>query len=286
MTTPKFIVVKYPPAAAGKFLISLLMSSVDVAHYDPMIENNKTSENCIDYIKNSFTSNLKDWLHNEPKDKVAWNTSFFSNKYDRGNSLTLENFIEQAKETCTDHFHNSVKNNKLIPLVWHKTVTAPFFAESKILTILVDKESEKWHHRALWNKLYGVKNNRIHLKINDPDYNPTMKSFFNKFNNPIYSEESFYTFVKNNIVKNEFVDPFKNKNNIPDDVNQKIILLSHLLGENTFKKTIYEIFNFLGITPPDKKLIDFAYSHYAMCHNFKYSQNLHNYDFLSQKLQK
>jgi len=271
MNNPKFIVVKYPPGGAGKFLISIIMSSRDVAHYDPDVENDKTPENCIAYIRNSFTPMIKNWMLNEPNDKFTWNTTFYSNKYARGNDLTLDEFVERAKTTCTEHFHNCVSKNKFIPLVWHKVNTAPFFADSKVLFIRVDNSAEKWHHRALWNKLYGTKNGKIHLKINDPEYNLPMKEIMSKFKNPIYSEDTFYTFAKKNIINNEFAIPFSKDKEIVPQPNQKIIKLSDILNSSLFHSLAADIFKFLEIEPADEKVLKFAHAHWCSCHLFKYS---------------
>ena len=186
---PKFLVVQFAPGSAGQFLISLLMGSNSVAHFDPVVNQHKTINNCVLYIEQHFTKNIGDWLKYEPSNIKAWNLHFISNKYSRGHDMSYDQFIVAAQEDATAHFWDQVNNEKIIVTPWHKTYIPAFYKDAKIVTILLDDKAEKWFHRALWLKLYGVKNNKIHLKLHDPMFNPPMQNYFKKFN-------TWYTIIK------------------------------------------------------------------------------------------
>ena len=264
LKNPKFLVVHYAPGSGGKFLTSILMCSNSVAHFDPQVESNKTKENCLSYIQSHFTNDIDNWMLYEPKS--VWNTHFVSTKFARGNELTQEQFNDLAEQECTDHFFNSVNLEKLIPTIWHKSETPDFFKDSLFVSIFLDQPSFKWYHRALWNKHYGIKDGKIHIKIHDPFFNPPMKSYFSKFENPIYSDDSFFTFARNNVVANEFKTVFSNKDSFAQSSNQQVISLSTLLDIDKFVEIVEHICHIWNLAPIDVELIRASHIHWIKCH--------------------
>jgi hypothetical protein len=270
-TNSKFLMVHYAPGSAGKFLASLLMSSPSLSHFDPHVEKNKTDRACVKYIETRFSSDINQWVRYEPNHVEAWNLHFISPKFPRGDNLTIQQFNELAEEHATDHFFQSVNQGKIIPSVWHKTNTPEYLLDSLFVTIIIDPGSMKWYHRALWHKLYGIKNQKIHLKANDPDLNPAMTQYFKKFNNPVYSEEKFFTFVKQNILKNEFKLKFLNSDNFKLSCSQSFVALSDLLRVDSCIESITRITKELDIAPVPVDIITNGHRHWVSCHNFKYN---------------
>lgn len=266
LKNPKFLVVHYAPGSGGRFVSSILMCSKSVAHFDPQVEANKTKENCLAYIRSHFTNDIDNWMLYEPRHTSAWNIHFVSSKFARGNELTQEQFNDLAEQECTDHFFNSVNLEKLIPTIWHKSETPDFFKDSLFVSIFLDQPSFKWYHRAVWNKLYGMKDGKIHIKIHDPFFNPPMKSYFSKFENPMYSTDSFYTFVKNNVINNEFKTKFSDTSSFDADDNREFILLSDLLDSNKFLAVIENICQTWDLDPIDSDLILTGHTHWIKCH--------------------
>lgn len=266
MQHPKFIVVRFAPGAAGKFLSTLLMGSNDVAHYDP---NVTTLEEKIAYFKASFPPDLSQWLLTEPSDKATWGTTFISNKHERGNNLSMQEFIDLAATHCTPLYHKAVNDDKYIVVVWHKNVIPEYFANSKIITIAIDDNSKKWFHRALWYKHFEKVGNKIHLKTNDPKcIKKEIRDILASFNVPAYVEESFCSFVKNNVIKSDLTLLFSNVIKLQEVKNDVIIQLSSLLYEEHCVATVRHIASVLKIAPIDEIYIR---------ESFRYWRNLHDF---------
>jgi hypothetical protein len=270
---PKFLMVQFAPGSAGKFLSSLLMSSDSLSHFDSTVENNKSVNTCVDYIKSHFTTDLGHWILTEPDHVMAWNLHFVSSKYTRGDDLTKEEFLNLANQHATDHFCNSVNANKIIPSVWHKTNTTDFLQDARFVTIIVDPPAVKWYHRAIWHKAYGTKNGKIHLKANDPELHPTMKAYYEKFKNPIYSDDSYYTFVKNNIINSEFKTRFQTTDSFTNHDQHTFVNLSELLDIESCVKIIDRVCTKCNLNPVPVEIIKQGHTHWMSCHNFKYAKN-------------
>lgn len=270
---PKFLLVRYAPGSAGMFLISLLMGSKDVAHFDPVINQNKTINNCILYIKDHFTPQISDWLKREPRNTVAWNLHFVSAKYSRGHDMSYAQFIDTAQQEATTYFWEQVNSEKIIVTPWHKPYVPDFYKDAKIVTIIIDKKSEKWFHRALWSKLYGIDNGKIHLKMNDPVFNPPMQQYFAKFNNPTHVDEHFYSFVKREIFKDRYKEEYMDASNFSNDSNnQAFINLSDLLDTNSCVFNVARVCQELDIASVPDDLVRYGQIHWNGCHNFKYAE--------------
>lgn len=270
---PKFLIVQYAPGAAGKFLSSLLMCSKDVAHFDVNVEKNKTSEACIDYIKNCFHGDADNWLLTEPAQMAAWNLHFVSSKYGRGDDLTYDDFISMADADATDHFVASVNSGKLILNITHKTTTTSFYRSGKYATIFNDMASDKWYHRAMWMKLYGFKNGKVHLKMHDPRLNPYQLKYFKQFDNPMFSDKSCYNVIKNDIIKNPFKQNFRSLDNFDQSVDRSGIDLSDLLTTDRCVDAVNKICADLNISPISAEIIRKGHEHWITLHSFKYSRN-------------
>lgn len=269
-----FLLVRYAPGGAGRFLMSTLMASKSIAHFDLKIECNKTDQKCLTYIKNRFTTNLNDWLKKEPNPVDAWNLHFISSKYSRGESLSEHEFVENALADGTEHFQNSINQNKLISLSWLKATEPEYFIKAKNIIILIDPGSIKWLHRANWYKHYAAAEKGIHVKINDPVYyNNSMGAYAKKFNNPMYCTDHPYNFIKNNIIGCEFKKVFSDSDNFKNLHNKCFINLSDILVEDSFVDIIGRISNDINIDNIDQDFLKSAHRHWINCHSFKYAKH-------------
>lgn len=265
MIDPKFLLIRFSPGSAGRFLAALLMGSNDVAHFDPSV---KTIDDKIEYIKKSFTPNLGNWLHTEPSDKIAWNITFVSNRYPRGDNLSKNEFKNLAKQNCTEWFYQNVALEKEIIIPWNK-IQIPQFYIGKSITIILDKPSRRWFNRAHWFKHFGIYDGKIHLKENDPSlFRKPLNEIVSKYNNPIYVDQSFFSFVKNNILKSKEILPFydyENLKNVPNDIP---INLSTLLDKKLCIDAINELSNNLKIEKIDQYYLEFSHEHWRKLHPF------------------
>lgn len=263
--TPHFIIVRFAPGAAGRFLTTMLMGSDDVAHYNPHC---KTIEEKLNYLKTSFTQDLDRWLLTEPSDKIAWGITFVSNKYPRGNDLSKEQFETLSKEHCTTWYFQNVALGKKIIIPWNKS-NIPVFYQGSSISIIIDKPSRRWFNRAHWIKHYGLVNGKIHLKENDPAvHRPPLDEIVRQFNNPIYSEEKFIPFVKKNVIVSPISKLFYDKDNLDHYENDITVNLSSLLEEEQCIAVINSICNHLQLKPIDPNYLRKGFNHWRKLHPF------------------
>lgn len=259
-----FFLINFPQGSAGKFLGSLLMASPSVAHYDQNIEKNKNNKLCLEYIENHFQRNFKKWIANEPNHVNAWNLHFLSSKYPRGDNLSTKEFIEQCNTHGTDHFKQTIAENKLILLPWHKTTFPGFFEKSKKITILIDTDSFEWFDRALWNKHYAIEDDKVVLLIHDWRLNQSMKKYFQLYNNPYYSNDPIDVFYDKHIKNNPDKQLFSNTFN--ERLNNLHVNLSDILCLNSLLEKIKLLENTFDLLPIDQDFIEQSHNHWYNLH--------------------
>jgi hypothetical protein len=261
---PDFLVVNYPRGAAGKFLISLLIASDNAAHYDPSVIDTQSK---IDYIRESFTYDFSSWLLKEPADKLAWNISFVSNFYPRGNNLSVTEFDELASEHCTTWYHESVKQRRKIVIPWHKDFL-PAFLGRDVLSISLDKQSLGWFTRSVWAKHYGIVDGMIHVKGNDPSFYRADRTNHTAFNNPIYLDQSRFSFIKDNIYRSNETKFFSGKENLLSIGSKMVIELGDLLDINRLESKLDELYNMFGLMPIDQRVVREGFAHWRSLHEY------------------
>lgn len=273
MDDPRFLVTRYANGSAGKFFLTLMMSSRSVAHFDSDVEQNKTSIACYDYVRSHFVKETSQWLKYEPKHSDAWNLHQVSTNYARGDELTSSEFLKISKNDATQHFWNSVASKKLVPFAWHKSSVPDFFKYSKFITIIIDPDAVKWFHRARWYKQYGLINNAIHVKEQDPSYNsPKLKSYYDQFGAKYLINQSPYSFIKENIINDPKKKLFQDTNAfINQPVDQTFVNLSDILHIDRCIKKVIQICNKFNIDLIPEKLIVDSHAHWLSCHHFKYN---------------
>ena len=244
--------------------MSLLMCSDSAAHYDPLVKSN---EDKIDYIRKSFTSDFSSWLLNEPADKLAWNIDFVSNFYERGNSLTVAEFDDLASKHCTPWFHESVLAGKKIVIPWHKNVL-PAFLGKDVLSISLDKPSMKWFARSVWAKHHGMERGKIHIKENDPLFYRADPTNHARFRNPIYVEQSRFSFIKNNIYGSNEALFFSDHEKLSAIGSKLIIELGDLLEIERLRIKLEEIYAAFNIVPIDRYIVDQGFLHWRSLHEY------------------
>lgn len=262
------LIVRYAQGAAGKFLMSLLMGSADVAHYDQKIEANKNTNTLMEYIKRSF-KDLDNWLTNEPNPIPVWNLYWISAKMPRGEDQTYTEWLTKAQEEASAYFWDSVKQNKVILLQINKSTLPLAYQDCKSVAIVSDPKGLKFNRKAVWYKHYAVVDDKIHIKNNDPKYTgggATMSKIITQFNNPIFSEQSVLSYYRNNIWSNETLKYFSD----PTNFRCPKINLSSILDNEKIYDAVVKLCNDIDITPPDKDYVNQAHQHWINLHNFKH----------------
>lgn len=273
MIDPKFLVVRYANGSAGKFLINLLMASKSVAHFDPLVEQNKTDKSCMRYTQEHFVNETHNWLKYEPNHTDAWNLHHISAKYTRGEDLSVEEFLTLAKQNATEHFWNSVSAGRSIPMVWHKKIVPAFFKSSKFITIIIDPDSEKWYHRARWYKQFGMIDQMIHMKEHDPEFNhQTLKIYHDKFQNSSRVKQHPFSFIKENIINYPVKKMFQKVEEFQTPaVEQEFVALSDILDTDRCVNAVAQICKKFDFEPISEDLVMRSQKHWLSCHDFKYT---------------
>lgn len=265
---PTFLLVQFNQGAAGKFLMSLLMGSDSVAHFDSYVEQYKNNQLLLDYVQRSFQS-FDRWIATEPNPVPVWNIHWISNKMPRGNDQTLDDFNKQLQAEASDYFWQSVKNNKRILILSNKAILPLAYRHLSPVVIINDKPSLTFLRKSLWFKHYGIKDHKIYLKINDPDmYLEPTKTIMKKFNNPILSDESVFKFYRRVLWKNANTNFFSDQKNFSS--NSNFIKLSELLDINKLIPAMDRLCNSLNIISINHNYIQQAHAHWVKLHTFRY----------------
>jgi len=250
MTLPKFLIFRFAPGSAGNFVSSMLQCSPEVAHMSSKEQSNKPNNNWIQYFKTVFHNDLANWTHKEPSSVYNWGTkNIFSQKFDRGDDLTVEKFLKLEKEYCTEYYHRAKDAGLFIPIFWHKNHMPDYFANSITVTIDIDnKFAQRWFHRARYNKHYNVRANKHGIEVDIMENRPNYQ--VGGFNNPTSKQyRNLHQFVRQEIIKDVFRQNFVNSQNVTEwSIPNITINLSDILSK-TFVNEYHCICGHYNLTP-------------------------------------
>jgi len=241
---PKFLIIRFAPGAAGNFVSSILQCSQSIAHWSQQQELQKPNNNWLEYFINVFPQKLDEWIYKEPIGQLNWGTRrIFSQKYQRGNNLTVEEFLQQEATYCNEYYHCQKQKELWLPIFWHKNHMPEYFKNSTTVTIHLDQPSLRWYDHCVYYKhhqIFKQDSAGIHVRLleNRPDF------VLPEFKNTAEYEKiypTFKLFVQDRILNNEFKNIFKDNNNIKSWSIPNIDLnLTDVLDVDKFYK-IYQI---------------------------------------------
>lgn len=271
-TLPKFLVTRFAPCAGGNFISSILQCSESVGHWHSNIEEDKPNVAWIDFFQKHFVTPLNEWTSNEPLSERDWGVeNIFSASYPRGNDLTVPEYLNAENEKTSEGFKLAKRNNRLMPIFWHKEFIPKYFNNSIGLTIYLDKKSLRWFDHSMYHKHYSVvdinpdKSIVVHLEQHRPSYQ------IGKFNNQYeVTYDSFKEFVKDRIINNQHRKLFQDIDFINKFPNKNIIIeLSDLLDWNRFQDTYDKLCVFYDIKDPlDAKTLEELFTHWRNLHEY------------------
>lgn len=247
---PKFLIFRFAPGASGNFVSSMLQCSPEVAHLDPHEQKNKPHNNWLRYFAKVFRNDLANWTHYEPSSVYNWGTkNIFSQKFNRGNTIGTQEFLELEKKHCSKHYQYAKSKNLYIPIFWHKNYMPQYFANSVSVTIDINnKFAQRWFNRARYRKHYNLsqQNGKIVADImeNRPNYQVS------GFNNPTTKQfDSLRQFVQHEIIDDPFRINFTGCQNVQRWTIPNInINLSSILSDS-FINDYHRICDFYDLTP-------------------------------------
>lgn len=271
MKDPRFVLIQHAHGAAGKFVTILLMCSPEVAHFDPWVNANRSADALLNYAKQCFTTNIGQWLKNEPKPQQCWNLHFVSPSYPRGEELDQQQFTALARQHGTAHFHTAVEQQQMICMSWHKQRIPEYFQSSPRISVIIDPLSEKWFHRALWYKHFGLDQGRVHQKSHDPTYNAgSVTQYYQQFNNAVFVDTPPRKFIRDHIINGTQKQLFSQASNFTG-LQQLSINLSDVISVDGVQDVTAQMYRHLDLGMPDADLVHALHQHWRSCHGFKYS---------------
>lgn len=260
------MVVRYAQGAAGKFLMTLLMGSKDVAHYDKTIQVYKPTDILMQYVVRSF-GNLHTWLVAEPNPVHAWNIHWISAKMQRGQNQDRWQFLNQLEAEASEYFWQCVTEKKLILLHSHKPDLPRVYKELRSLVIINDPPSLKFKRKSVWYKHYGYSNGEVYLKINDPKmYPPATQKIMRQYNNDVYKKDGLYRFYRKNIWRDAETKYFMD----PDNFTEPKILLSEIISKDKIYPALCRLCEEIKIAPPEQEYVRRAQQHWLDQHDFNF----------------
>ena len=244
MTDTNFLLIKFPPGAAGKMLISLLSQHPQIASW-----NNSTDSDEV-WFKKHFDGQLANWVHNEPQ--CPWPISrYVSSLYPRGDELT----------TLPINF----PANLYVPILWHKLYPPNFAKNFKSIVILVDKDSKKWFRRSRWKKHFNCKIENNLYKIYNMQHLPSAQ--IKNFNNThIEYTDNLISFIKERVFGYDQLEIYSDKSNFYNET--VFINLSDLIFKDRIIGCLERITEDLNLNSHNWDTVMPLWQHWRNLHNY------------------
>jgi hypothetical protein len=265
LNEPKFLVTRFTHGSAGKFLSSVLQTSINVDHWSAVIESYKSKDLfeklVLEHTNRSFPKDHALHLQHEPM--APYNTDLYSAGYPRGNEITLDQYIKNAVVKNDVRLLSGIAATRLINLNFHKPNIPIFCQGSQAVTITVTTNKEKqWLYQTLWSKHFLETDTEIRHLPSDPEYCsfqslPTVLNFNNQYCYPIDKKEQLYkNYVLNSYTNSWYFEPDRfTEFDKSHCLNNVFIELDTLLTPSKFIKKIAKVFDALLLDPPNLNLI-------------------------------
>ena len=267
----KFIVVRFPPGGGGKFLCTCLQASPDVHAWETELEKAKITNTVLDYVKTKFTQNKIDWQKIEPE--VPYEIQkFSSNRYPRGEDVTLEQALDYLKDD--DTFQNHYNKNGKINLILNKTVVPKWLQNnSNFINIHLDNSNSiRWYRVARITKMFVREGNNYIIKQEHPAWlNAKRSENAVKFDNEKVYTGTWHGFVRKYVINEELGVMFQDVNKILQHKSNNNIFnyffnLSNYGNSALFVARLNDICDKIGITRIDNTLLKNMLEYYQSLH--------------------
>jgi hypothetical protein len=265
LNKPKFLITRFTHGSAGKFLSSVLQTSVKVDHWSAIIEAYKSKDLfeklVLAHTNRSFPKDHVLHLQHEPM--VPYNTDLYSTGYPRGNEVTLDQYIKNAIVKNDTRLLSCINYNRLINLIFNKPDIPIFCQGSRVVTITVTTNIEKqWLYNTLWSKHFLETPAAIRYLPSDPEYCsfyslPVVLQFNNQYLFPNDQKEQLYQdYIINSYTNSWYFDPDRfTKFDKTHSLDNVFVELDTLLTPNKFITKIENIFDILQLDQPNLNLI-------------------------------
>lgn len=130
--TDRWILIKYPPGAGGKFIASCFMLFNNVAHWSTQTV---TQEQTVAWYKTSLPNKKEIWFQKEID--TPWVLPA-SRLWPRGEELTKSEFWQKFNDDLDPWFRKCHDDNKFIIDFWHKQQKPNWWSQATWVNIVVD----------------------------------------------------------------------------------------------------------------------------------------------------
>lgn len=262
-----FLITRFTHGSAGKFLSSILQTSVAVDHWSEIIQQNKNNTEIIDsllieYSKRSFPSDHSKHMLSEPM--VPYNVDLYSTGYSRGNDVTLDLYLKNVYEKNDRRLLECLRLNRIPNIVFHKPNIPLFCNNSKVVTITVTTDKEKqWLYKTLWSKQFIESDDEIRYAPSDPEhcnFNSIIQvlTYNNQYKFPKSMKDKLYQdYVVNDHTNSWYFDPDKFRQFDTDhNLDNMFISLDEILNKDKFIQAIDKIFKNFELGSPNLSIIE------------------------------
>lgn len=259
-----FLITRFTHGSAGKFLSTVLQTSNKVDHWSTIVQANKNNTKLLkpilqEYMHRSFPSDHR--LHLKMEPMVPYDVSLYSTGYPRGNDVTLDQYLQNSRDTNDVRFQLCTQNNLLANLVFHKPQLPLFCNGNKVVTITVTSNKEKeWLYKTLWSKQFLETDTEIRYIPSDPSHCsfsslPIVLNFNNEYKFDVSRKDELYEkYVVNDHTNPYYFNPDKFLE-IDSEVDNIFISLNDILIEKNFLQSIKNVFRNFDLGPADIDMI-------------------------------
>lgn len=262
-----FLITRFTHGSAGKFLSSILQTSIKIDHWSNIIQQNKNNSELIEsllieYTRRSFPTDHSKHIISEPM--VPYNVDLYSAGYSRGNDVSLDHYLKNMYEKNDARLLECLRSNLIPNIVFHKPDIPLFCNNSKVVTITVTSDKEKeWLYKSLWSKQFIEFENEIRHAPSDPEYcnfNSIVQvlTYGNRYKFPKLMKDTLYQdYVINDHTNNWYFDPDKFQQfDIDHNLDNMFISLDEILNKDKFLYAIERIFDHFDLKQPNLVLVE------------------------------
>jgi hypothetical protein len=262
---PEFLLTRFTHGSAGKFLSTVLQTSDKVDHWSAIVQSAKKLDLyerlTLEYVNRSFPHDHSWHLRMEPM--VPYLTDLYSTGYQRGNDVTLEQYMINAVTKNDTRLYSCVNQKLKANLIFNKPQVPDFCQHSDAVTVLVTSQAEKqWLFKTLWSKHFLEKDGNIHYLPSDPlqcNFSSliSVMTFDNPYCFPASQRQELYEkYIVNNHTNTWYFEPDNFETfDKSHGLRNLFINLEELLMVDQFLICVQRMFDFCDLGSPNIKLI-------------------------------
>jgi len=268
MIESPFVVVRYAPGSAGRFISVLLQLSKSIAPWNILFDrDNFSTEDYTNYLINSFPEVPEQHLRVEPD--LPYYSDFYSGTYERGGNVSFEQYCKHQKNAGCEYFFKNLDQQYYVNLILHKSKIPLFMQGSYMINVIIDTPAAlELSQKLLWCKHYQVVDKtKIKKLAHDPETcNQKRSHLVQQFytGSSTVEVDSLENFYNNEIVKNPAFELFQHSSLLLEDssnkyCNQHYFYLSSIFNKKHLVQNINTICDQINLSYPNEQLLSLTF---------------------------